>query len=350
MNYENYSIEQFVADEEFRRWVKNPTKNDIVFWNNWLQCHPNRVQRVNLAREIILSMRFSNEDPSSADYEEVLHNILKSGNTEKSYNDHLHDKGVSRFIRYAVAASVMLLLSVGAYFVLAPNETVNEVVDNSLQFVVKENPPGVKSQIKLPDGTKVWLNASSKLLFPSEFPDDSRNVELIGEGYFEVKKDESSPFHIKTGNVVTTVLGTSFNIKSDSLQNQVQIALASGKVRVEQYNGKNEIISTQYLQPGQGASFVENQTPEIFLYHWDKVFGWKDNIIYFENAGRHEVLSKLENWYGVEIETDHDTSDEWDVTAKFKDQSLENVLENLSFTVGFDYEIDEKSIRLNLKQ
>lgn len=346
MDYQNYSTEQFVGDEEFNRWVKNPTPNDRIFWKNWLQCHPEKIQQVTLAKEIIVSINFTNQEPSNEDYDEVLQNILKAGNSEKSQWERLASN-TSRRKWYSIAAAITLLIS--GYLIYDADLKTQPLTDSLLKTHITENPPGTKSHVMLPDGSKVILNAASKLVFPLKFLEGSREVELYGEAYFEVERDERRPFKIKTGNITTTVLGTSFNIKSGNDQSDVQISLASGKVKVEQYSEEHKLVNTHYLLPGEEINFINKNTPTVFRYNWERVFGWKEGLIYFENAGKIEVLERLEEWYGVKFELVRNNSEVWDVTAKFQEQSLENVLKNLSFTVGFEYEIIGKRVELNLK-
>ncbi|MEQ9287178.1 MAG: FecR domain-containing protein [Cyclobacteriaceae bacterium] len=341
MDYKNYDTEHFIRDEEFKRWVKSPSQEDQEFWQHWLVCHPEKRGDVALARELIMSISHQNETPSDSDSEEVLHHILKAGNNE---NDRFFlwkylepKKGL-----LAVAAAIGLLL---ASIFLFGDFMVGEAADGiSKTMLVKENPQGIKSQFKLPDGTHVWLNSGSRVVYPESFASGHRSVELHGEAFFDVVKDKSRPFQVKSGNVTTTALGTSFNIRQNGIAQKVKVSLATGKVKVDGFSEDNELRNTHYLAPGQELSFHEGQVPQLTEFNWEESYGWKDGIILFKNANRDDVVETLESWYGISIEIQGKTEVPWNVTARFKDQSLENIMENISFTVGFDFVLDGKKL------
>src|SRR5690606_5319588 len=109
----------------------------------------------------------------------------------------------------------------------------NEGLDSEVTYNSITTPRGGQFSVVLPDGSRVWLNADSKLKYPTSFQGDSRIVELIGEGYFEVERDEKRPFRIKSNDQVVTVLGTKFNINSYDDERSMRTTLLEGSVQVE---------------------------------------------------------------------------------------------------------------------
>ncbi len=337
------NIEHYIQSEEFKRWVKHPTEEDIAFWENWLTCHPEKQEEVSMAREWVLSMSHYNHAPAPGDQQEVLHQILKADKNFVTADspDSIVGKGHWNFVaKWHIAAGLALLIaSVAAFMTIKFASVGNETV----AIVTKQNPTGVKSQIKLPDGTMVWLNSDSKLLYPEAFTASERKVTLFGEAFFEVVEDKKRPFKVRSGNVLTTALGTSFNIQAEDL---VTVSLTTGKVKVDHFSATNDLRNTHYLTPGQELTYHQGQVPALNRFNPEEVVGWKDGIIIFKNATREEVISRLEKWYGVTIDQIGTANAVWNVTARFENQSLENIMHNLSFTVGFEYALEGKKMTI----
>jgi transmembrane sensor len=158
---------------------------------------------------------------------------------------------------------------------------------------------GEQFQLKLSDGTKVWLNAESYLKYPTTFNGKDRTVELSGEGYFEVAQDAQRPFIVRTENVETQVLGTSFNINTYPERKTIQVTLAEGMVKVVAGNSSQK---GQLLQPGQQAQ-VDRAGGGIKVVPANLVttLAWKDGLFVFQNTSLDDVLAQLSRWYAVDI-------------------------------------------------
>lgn len=157
-------------------------------------------------------------------------------------------------------------------------------------------PRGGQYQIVLPDETKVWLNAESSLRFPTSFTGKERNVELTGEGYFEVAPDKDKPFLVTAGQTATCVLGTHFNIMAYGDENAVKTTLLQGSVKMEQGN------LYSLLQPGQQGTFdVLNATLTTKAVNTRAAIAWKDGFYYFDRTPVQSVMRQIARWYNVEI-------------------------------------------------
>jgi transmembrane sensor len=157
---------------------------------------------------------------------------------------------------------------------------------------------GGQYRLRLPDGTTVWLNASSSLHFPTAFIGDTRTVELKGEAYFEVAKNATAPFHVKLtdGNDIE-VLGTGFNVNAYEDESLIRTTLVEGAVRIRNPH------STVTLHPGQQAQ--QNNTIPIRVKDNAGVreaIAWKDNLFYFKSADIHTIMRQISRWYDVEVE------------------------------------------------
>ena len=222
------------------------------------------------------------------------------------------------------------------------------ISDTKIEYSERANPNGQKSKIILTDGTVVWLNAASKLRFPENFNSAERKVFLEGEAYFDVARDESRPFLIQTKTAVTTVLGTSFNIKSYEKE-PVQVTVASGRVKVNKSGistGKDELILAKNEQitihPESGKFDKKNVDVEYFL-------SWKEDVIRFENTKLSEVAKTLERWYDKKIIIANEQLNDCVLIAEYKNEKLYNVLQSLKFSLGIDYEVLDDEIIISGK-
>jgi transmembrane sensor len=253
---------------------------------------------------------------------------------------------------FKIAATVIVILGIGLALYLIQDQVIksNSVAPPITEWDLKNTDSGEKLTFRLPDGTVVKLNSSSKLNFPTKFREDKREVELEGEAFFDVAKDSQRPFVIRTNSITTSVLGTSFNINAYPESNLIAIAVVTGKVKVEKSVNKenNQAGNVIYLYPSRKATYVkgENQLIESDFISEQEI-GWKQGIIYFKNASESDVMERLERWYGVDIQINNDSLREWDLTASFDNQMLDAVLLSLSHTANFNYSINNKKIIIN---
>ena len=157
-----------------------------------------------------------------------------------------------------------------------------------------ETPKGGKYQINLPDGSTVWLNASSSLRFPALFAGNTREVELTGEAYFDVAKNKSKPFKVTTNDQVVEVLGTQFNINSYSDEGEVKTTLIEGSVKVIYKDRVVLLVPGQQFQPSRlTAKIVEADTEEVVA--------WKNGYFLFKDEDIRSIMRKVSRWYDVEV-------------------------------------------------
>ncbi|HEY0177911.1 MAG TPA: FecR domain-containing protein [Pedobacter sp.] len=157
-------------------------------------------------------------------------------------------------------------------------------------------PRGGQYQIILPDGTRVWLNASSSLKFPAAFTGKERKVELSGEAYFEVAKNPVRPFKVITDKEEVEVLGTHFNINSYSNESTTRTALFEGSVKVT----SNSSRISKMLKPGQQSLIHENML-EVAGVDADEALAWKNGLFIFNNETLESIMRKVSRWYDVDV-------------------------------------------------
>ena len=248
-----------------------------------------------------------------------------------------------RYIIPGLVAAVILVLLVVSFYQF-PEKVEQPLTEVQIE---KSTESGQKLSFHLEDGTKVKLNAGSKLTYSSSFSSNQRLVTLEGEAFFEVTKDITRPFKVVTGSVTTTALGTSFNINAFPSNKNIEIALVTGKVSVEKtlQSGKSNVL---VLYPNEMATVVKDDNSfSKSTFDFNLKISWKDGLIYFKDADYYEIVSTLESWYGVRFETDNIPLKEWKFNGKFENECLNDILIALQFGHNFEYKIKGKEVKLN---
>lgn len=170
----------------------------------------------------------------------------------------------------------------------------NGMREGEMMMNTLRTPRGGQFQLTLPDGTKVWLNAASSITFPAAFNGRERKVQLKGEAYFEVAKNEKQPFVVDaSGRATVEVLGTGFNVNAYEDEPAVRTTLLEGSVKI--VHMRNKVV----LKPGQQAT-VEADI-QLSAANPDQVLAWKNGIFNFEDLGFAEVARQLERWYDIDV-------------------------------------------------
>lgn len=219
------------------------------------------------------------------------------------------------------------------------------MLQEGAKWITKSNPKGQKSKIHLPDGSTVILNAESQIRFKNDFGKADRDIFLNGESFFEVAQDSLLPFRVFSGELVTTALGTSFNINSYD-KNRVNVQLATGQVKVFKEELESESL---LLQPGEEVIMEGHGPMRKRNFDRQTAFLWKDGTLKFTDVSFSEFKITLERWYGVEIRFKGTPSSTIAISGEFKDKYLSNVLESLGFAYGFDFEIAQKKVTITFK-
>lgn len=205
-----------------------------------------------------------------------------------------------------------------------------------------ETPKGGQYQVRLPDGTNVWLNAASSLKYPSAFKGSERKVELSGEAYFEVTKNRKMPFRVITNNQIVEVLGTHFNVNSYLDEPDTKTTLLEGSVRVKRSHSTSSVV----INPGQQARLKQNENDGINVIAADmeEVMAWKNNYFRFNNENIESVMRKISRWYNVDIEYKGAISDEEFNGIVSRTKNITQVLEMLEDTKSIHFKIEGRRI------
>lgn len=244
----------------------------------------------------------------------------------------------SVYFQWAAAAAVLVLVFLGG---LGLGDGFSKK-SAEISYTKIIAPEGNKTQIVLPDSTKVWLNSGSEIQYPSDYTAQNREVQMKGECYFDVVKDPAHPFLVKCSNFQVKVYGTQFNVNEDLVRNTSDVTLVSGKVEVLDLN--NNPVS--YLKPGQQFILSGGKGKVQKAENIEALTAWMNNMLIFDNQPFEDVIHYLEKWYGVKIQLDHSLYYSHNYTFKVKTESLREVLELISVITPIEYHIEGEDVTI----
>lgn len=198
---------------------------------------------------------------------------------------------------------------------------------------------GMDFEATLSDGTKVWLNAESRITFPEQFGADRREVTVEGEAYFEVAKDAARPFYVHTKCFTTKVLGTSFNVRTRNHET-ASVVLLSGKVEVK-------ADSTITMSPGEMVCLDENNGMRKATVDTYPYIQWKDGFFYFEKAPLGDIMRELGRWYNINIVFEN--PEKMNLRLQFvaeKTQSINEIVKSLNSLGGAKLTLGDDEITI----
>lgn len=217
-------------------------------------------------------------------------------------------------------------------------------------LAVQQNPEGKRSLITLPDGSRVWLNADSRLEFPKKFDGPLREVRLVGEAFFDVTHNPSQPFVIRLATASIRVLGTSFNVRAYPGDPTVRTTVVTGRVAfVPNRDATQPMVGksadTTFILPNhhvvqQVNTLAVTEAPVMA----QKEIAWKENRLVFDQTPMSEVARTLERWYGLHVVLEQPTLANCPLTATFEGQSIQEVMDLIGRTGQFQYTLTNNDL------
>lgn len=273
--------------------------------------------------------------------DKILHKVHQQIGSEKGKKVRSIN---SNFI--GIAASLILFAALAFMFFDFGKSTPEQGLELATVYK-RETKSGEKLKLRLPDQTYVILNSNSSIEFDSDYGKEKRYIKIQGEAYFDVASNKEKPFIVDSGELHTTALGTEFNVLS---RNGIEeIALTEGRVKVEIEDTGAIADLFETLDPGQKVTFKENDS-KIINSNFDPsiVTAWKEGRIQFKRKRLKDIFSDLQNWYGVEFQVPLSLNMNRKVSGEFNNESLKNILEGLSFSMGFNYSIQDNSVIISM--
>ncbi len=326
MSKQNLSLLEILIDDiSFVNWAKNQNQNDVAFWNNWIEKHPDKIETVFNAKAIILGIQFDNAKISESKIERELSHVLAQLEPEKK--DSKSKKTTSKAVKYIAITAVLVLMVTFGYSFLPTDTTVThktvfgEIID-----------------LKLPDGTSVVLNGNSEISYDKTSP---RNINLSGEAYFKVKSIPSTKakFWVNTKDLKVEVFGTQFHVSTRD--NKTGVLLDEGSIELLLDDG-----TTQKMIPGELVSYSKEDKE---ITH-DKVTQdlsyslWREGTYIFNNTSVYEVMKNVEQAYGMKTEFIDEELKDQKLTGGIPNQNLKICLSAIEKSTGTRIVVKDKRL------
>ncbi|MDP4289881.1 MAG: FecR family protein [Bacteroidota bacterium] len=351
METKNYATVDFILNESFQRYVLNNNQEDAKYWADWLIENPDAADAFQEARSLVSFIASRKVLPRhSSIRDEVFGKLISQIETE---NKEERVRPKSRFISpiWYAAASIIVIVALLFFFNIPNLLYTGSGTSENLQIIV---PKGQRSQVLLPDGTKVWLNSGTVLKYPSSFLRQRREVYLEGEAFFNVAHRYNLPFlvHIKD-HLTIKVLGTQFNVKCYNEDRTVETTLIKGAVLFSQRDNDNKVLKEVHLNPKEMVSYDkykqnmtvipldvpaastststatstsmatlkakadENTEAEEMNDQITALISWKDDALEFQDETFEDISIKMERWFGIPITIKDDNLKQVRFTGKF---------------------------------
>lgn len=397
-NYTKYTTDQLLNDDFFLQSESHPTEENQLFWHTLITEHESLATEIETARLFLNAIRANVDQTLLPDNES---NILWQQIEQKNrWADKKRRQKKLFLFATGIAASICFLLSLGKYITNQSNEqetnylAIIEAVpepdstSQKVQLVLSNNekltidgeesqleykggainvnsrkvkqadkeeqkttfnqlivPIGKRSTITLSDGTKIWVNSDSKVIYPVTFPKEKREIFVEGEIYLEVCKDEKRPFLVKTRQMDIKVLGTQFNVTAYENEKDMQVVLVSGKVEVKSGSKPRNVLS-----PNEMFRYdKETNRGTISRVDINDHVAWKDGYYQFRQQSLKVILKKLSRYYGVQLYCGEEAGT---VSCSGKldlKENLEEVLISLKKAMPIEIEKKYESIEIKVK-
>ncbi|MCU0392140.1 MAG: FecR domain-containing protein [Thermoflexibacter sp.] len=337
-NYQNYSLEDFLADKHFKNWVREPNTEQNDFWENVQTTFPEKRELIAQARLLMLS--FVVQEQAVTD--EKLYASFDKLQIAKEFSPSNQKLGKQVFLNknvyiYRIAVSLSLLMIVGVL-----------VWYNYLRFepMVYQTKYGQMQTIVLPDGSKVTLNANSRLEINSKWKDtESRRVNLVGEAYFEVEKKRTTnqKFIVHTADLDVVVLGTSFDVNSRNIKTQVVLKEGAITLKLHQQNNSNhqqEVV----MQVGELVEFSKKDNKLLKKnVNTEKFSLWREHKLFFEDTPMKEIAQLIQENYGLKVSFEEETLASRKISGTLPNQNLQILLSSIEtiFSVKITQQNDQ---------
>ena len=336
MEEEQKHIDEFIATY----LTEGLDKNALAELKAWIAASPENEDYFIQQREVWFSA-VSREAASKYNKDKAFDTFKnRIGNRKQVEKAPRQEFRLSAVWRYAAIIAVILAVGCFSYWQGGVN------VKDTFADISVEAPLGSRTKLYLPDGTLVWLNAGSRMTYSQGFGVDNRKVELEGEGYFEVQRNEKLPFFVKTKDLQLQVLGTKFNFRDYPEDHEVVVSLLEGKVGLSNLLKKEK---EAFLAPDERAILNKaNGLMTVETVTASNASQWTDGYLFFDEELLPDIVKELERSYNVNIHIANDSLNKFRFYGNFvrREQSIQEVLDALASTEKIQYKIEERNITI----
>jgi len=386
---------RIIENPLFFKWIFHPSPEINAYWNHYLESNTEHAEKIiELKAQIEIHLRYEEKKLNETEKRALAKRIVRM--LERTDRTRRRSRFIRTAMRYAAISFIFIVIGGSLVYLYMESRQPQIVIENTTlpaqaqepmlilgdreQIVLNQGesrleysadgaillnneqtipgnavnalpemntvviPYGSSSDITLADGTRVWLNAGSRLIYPSRFVDRTREVFLSGEAFFDAAKNEKQPFVVKTADVQVEVLGTRFNVTAYPEDFAVQTVLAEGSVEIKSVSaGRRE--KGVLLNPGELAYFnkktKETRTQNVDVTEYTL---WTQGLFHFSNTDFNRITKKLERFYNVRFQFDDPFKGGIQVSGKLDvTQERSEVFEYLERLTGLQIvEINEK--------
>ena len=365
--YSDFSIDDFVWDDYFRQWILSPDKDNTLFWNNWINAHPDMAEKVERARAILLFMQIEEPEISDEEINKIVKRTIAHYNGENSNIQKLPRRSISApfttWMRFAASIILITLLGWTAYSVLVNKKEKSQLVQQettsgkSYSVVEKINTTARTMELILSDGSHISLAPKGRVRYSEPFNKERREVYLTGEAFFDIRKNPDQPFLVFANGLITKVLGTSFRVNASGDKGEVTVEVKTGKVAVFAQADphvlkklEDKSLHGMILKPNQKIIYAGNEVKMV------KTLVEKPEIVVsvsetpkfvFEDTPASDVLNTLGKAYGIDIIYDTALLKHCLLTAVLEGLTLHDKLDIICKAVESSYDIVDGQVLIH---
>jgi len=374
----DYTAKDFLADEDFVTWVKEGKENKPLdlYWVEVMENNPEKADEINKARDLVRILS-SQKVFSDNEGKEKIWRVIQA-RTDESKSVRYLNMTKQLIVRYRGVAAVLFATVLMAGAGWAGFGIRSEMIKSDENvFTTIYSPAGQKTEVTLPDNSKVLLNSKTTLRYSSAFNVKNRDIYLNGEAFFDVAK-KSIPFEVKTPAINIKVLGTAFNVKCYDDEEVVEATLVRGSMKIEKINNVTGTSEEILLKPNQKILFLRNvsasgnamdkgkesgtptvreaeriplqqvtQVDLISSYDTEKSTGWKEGLLIVEGESLGDLSKKIERRYDVRFVFRNEKLKEYKYSGTLREYSLEQVLKALKLTSPISYIVDKQIVYID---
>jgi transmembrane sensor len=355
--YNEFDIEDFVWDIDFRQWVLAPNREINAFWEEWMEQNLDKMAMIEQAKTIVNALKIDSPVIRKEEIDERVNQIISKINNIGEYeqgrvNIFYH----KQHYWFKIAASILLLIGIGFWYnQISPQKSSVKgiyetlVAENPNELVEVKNENEKTLPIQLIDGSLVLLKKGSRISYSKNFLGNTREIFLSGEAFFEVTKNPKKPFLVFANGLVTKVLGTSFSVRAYDKDKEVTVEVKSGKVSVfaqSDANSKekatNRELAGVVLTPNQKIVYAREEVRMAKLLVEAPIIIAPEKVktvFEFEDTPVSEILRSLEKAYSIDIVFDEELLSNCPLTASLTDLQLFDKLNIICKGVEARYEI-----------
>lgn len=330
--------ELLLSDNRFLDWASGKTASGQDYWKQWQKDNPEFQSEFDEALRVARMLKFKTSQVNQHEIEKRWSRTKKTMKKDSFFSVALMTKGY----RLAAAVLIVPILIASGWFFYNYQQLKSEygrmTAYNYGKVIRVQAPLGGQLELSLPDGSKAWLNAGSEINYPAWFAEAGREVEMTGEVYFKVAKSDK-PFLVKNPGPTIRVYGTEFNVKAYGDEEQVIVALAEGKIALEQ---KTREI---FMAPGDVLVFEKatNRLSKLESDLYQQVC-WREGKYIFRDTPLKQILKTLQRRYNVSIYLDDPELNDFKYNATFSGESLEQILELMTYSAPIEFEYTKQQL------